>query len=54
MLSESKLLVYDEKEFKEKKKIYFESNCNDFTFYNDWIVVGLENGKVVVLEKTNY
>ena len=54
MWSESDLFVYEQLEIKEKNKITFEFNCNDLTFYNDWIVVGLNKGKVVVLEKTNY
>ena len=54
MCSGKTLFVYDERGFEEKKRITFESNCYDLTFYNDWILVGLSNGNVVVLDKTNY
>ena len=54
MCSGSDLIVYEEKEFKEKNKISFEFSCHDLTFNNDWIMVGLGNGRVGVLEKTNY
>ena len=54
MCSGETLFVYDEIGFEEKNRITLDSTCYDLTFYNDWILVGLDNGNVVVLDKTNY
>ena len=54
MCSGETLFVYDEIGFEEKKRISFDSDFYDLTFYNDWILVGQDKGNIVVLDKTNY